>query len=353
MVLGLFDVLSPSSHSQTLPKHYTSLAVTGNVQDTPSKRPSPHTAGSKDVSAEQYHHRPPLSVSKQACLNAFLTPSTCRVKNSKSTPSSHNGVSNFRFDETPNFLRRDSQRAFTGKENKDIEDYISWSPMASRHPPKGYAGKGLSALVKGLREMEEERLDEELDMLKEIEDGDTPAGRLQEAKVLVIDSQRPDMPLGPDGSVDLGGNEDFADEGKGRDGKPLKVWKKKGQKRTTRKVVIKPTTGKWKPEPAWNLGNESEDDDEILVAEDSQVIVPWQRKEEQGVKDEEIHVGMETKELRNSNNRSRERGEGRKEGFATTVKKKISATAHANFRTLKIKNKQSKGKRFGSFRRKR
>jgi len=343
MVLGLFDNLSSRSHSKTPSKRASLLAVTEHVQATPSKRPSPQQGEAHWLSTGKRHRRSPLSASKQFHLNTYLTPSANRIfKNS--TPSSRNGVSKLRFDETPEFLRRDSQRAISGKDNEGVEADMSWSPVAVRRLPKAYAGRGLSSLVKGLRDMEEERLDEELDMLREMEHDAGTRTIVQQPKILVNDSQRPDMPLGPDGNVESQ-DEIGANEGKGRDGKPLKVWKKKGQKRTTRKVVIRPNAAKWKPEPAWRGGKESEEEGEEELVGDSQVLEHISNGHELG-SEHEIEQARKETVIRESKN------EG-KDGIATKAKKKISATAHANFKALKIKNKQSKGKRGGGFRRKR
>jgi len=352
MVLGLFDNLSSGSRSKTPSKRRSLMAVTDNVEATPSKRPSPQTGDDQQVSTGKRHRKSPLSTSKLPNPNTYLTPSASRILNSKSTPSSRGGVSILRFDETPNFLRRDSQRALTGKENTGVDEDISWSPVTARHLPKSYAGKGLSALVKGLRDMEEERLDEDLDMLREMEDGDGPTNKGQQQRLLVNDSQAADLPLGPDGGLESEDDQEYTDEGKGRDGKPLKVWKKKGQKRTTKKVVMKPNTGKWKPEPAWKGENESEDEEAGPTVQDTQILIQQTGDGGHQTGDEKHAREACIKGEANLTNGSKERGE-RKQGFATKIKKKISATAHANFRALKIKNKQSKGKQGGRFGRKR
>ena len=352
MVLGLFDNLSSDSRSKTPSKRRAPLATGAErIQETPSKHALLPTGEPGCVSTGKRHHRSPLSTSKNFNLNHYQTPSACRIIK-KVTPSSRGSVSKLRFDDTPAFLRRDSQRIFAGKENAGVDEDVSWSQIAPRKLPKAYAGRGLSALVKGLRDMEEEKLDEELDMLREMEEGDAPAEKINQPKILVEDSQRPDMPLGPDGGLESDDEETFKNEGKGRDGKPLKIWKKKGQKRTTRRVAMKPNTAKWKPEPAWKGENESEVEGEEPIVEESQVAV---QRPDGGKYNpcEEYDSGIETEEGDDATAKPRVRAEEKKEGFATKVKKKIKATAHANFRALKIKNKQSKGKRVGSFKRKR
>ncbi|KAK3173612.1 hypothetical protein OEA41_006944 [Lepraria neglecta] len=348
-VLGLFDRLSTSSKDNTPSKRYVQLSLASRMQTTPSKRSSTQDREPVPASTGKRRHKSPLSASKQTYLNTFLTPSANRVLNSH-TPSSRNGVSKLRFDETPAFLRRDSQRAYTGKENETLEEDISWSPVMVRKLPKP-AGRGLSTLVKGLRDMEDEKLDEELEMLREMEGDYAPSSKAVQPKILVDDSQRPDMPLGPDGGGDSEDSE-IEKEGKGRDGKPLKVWKKKGQKRTTRRVLMKPNVAKWKPEPAWKGEAESEDDGQQAVVEETLATMQGPKGDEDDYEDE-LATDHEMEESNNRKNKTTEKSGEKKEGFAAKVRKKISATAHANFRALKIKNKQSKGKGGGRFGRRR
>ena len=210
------------------------------------------------------------------------------------------------------------------------------------------AGKGLSALVKGLRDMEDEKLDEELEMLREIEGDFGPSSKISQSKVLVDDSQRPDMPLGPDGELESEDEEDIEKKGQGRNGKPLKIWKKKGQKRTTRRVLMKPNIAKWKPEPAWKGEAESEEEDEQAVVEQTQITT--QRPNEDYV--DELAGEEDANEAEGAKKKTKKKADGNKPGFVAKVRK-ISATAHANFRALKIKNKQSKGKRGARFGRRR
>ena len=216
-----------------------------------------------------------------------------------------------------------------------------------RKPPRP-AGKGLSALVKGLRDMEDEKLDEELEMLREMEDQSGPSSKISLPQVLVDDSQRPDMPLGPDGGLESEDEEDIEKEGQGRNGKPLKIWKKKGQKRTTRRVLMKPNVAKWKPEPAWKGEAESEEEDKQAVVEQTQTTT--QRPNE--VYEDDLDSEEDANEAEGGRKKRKKKVDENKKGFVAKVKK-ISATAHANFRALKIKNKQSKGKRGARFGRRR
>ncbi|MCJ1258772.1 regulatory particle non-ATPase [Lignoscripta atroalba] len=365
-VLGLFDLLSPASDRVTPSKRQSLDSVSNNAHVTPSKRRREEDAEEAEETLERSrkHSRTPQSSSKRIYLDSFLTPSTRRV-NEQRTPGSRGKVSKLRFDETPEFLRRDSQRAMPAMSTDDashaMEDGISWSPVAIRMPAKP-AGRGLSALVKGLRNMEDEKLDEELELLREMEaeeGGIKPSTNVKAyPNVLVQDSQM-DMPLGPDGEGEVSSeDEDIEKEGKGRDGKPLKVWKKKGQKRSTRRVNMKPVTAKWKPEAQWK--GEVDGGDELAVAETQAVnttAVPGQLEEgdinENGVSDGYNTADSEVQSHSQTQTQKEKDETAQGNGKTKPPKKKISATAHANFRALKIKNKQSKGKRGGKFSRRR
>ena len=114
---------------------------------------------------------------------------------------------------------------------------------------------------------------------------------------------------------------------------------------------MKPNTGRWKPEPAWKGGDVSGEDN-LQGVEDSQSVEPRPRHEGQSWEDESSEGEIRAGQAANATDRPKRNQPG-KEGFATTVKKKISATAHANFRALKIKNRHSKGKQNGKYGRKR
>ena len=202
----------------------------------------------------------------------------------------------------------------------------------------------------GLRAMEEEKMDEELELLREMEGDDLGPSNAtaKQPRTLIKDSQvEVEMPLGADGEGESSGEEEVA---RGMNGKPLRVWKKKGQKRSTRRVNMKPVVGKWKPEKEWACDEKEED---RKAEEDTQV--------QDGVMREDARLENDTSEKLTECNGNGDKGPtkgletGEKYAKGDTAKptKKISATAHANFRALKIKNKQSKGKRGGKFGRRR
>ncbi|KAL8675430.1 MAG: hypothetical protein Q9168_000261 [Polycauliona sp. 1 TL-2023] len=375
-VLGLFDLLTPSSSStkssqrrslQPIPLNLLSASVgikSTKDDDEPNNSASP--SAQRKIS--------PSSTSKAARPASFTTPSKRRIADTDETPTVAKPVSRSRCDDTPAFLRRDSQKFSHSQQlsescDHNEDDVFSWSPVAPRVMRPKPAGRGLSALVKGLRDMEEARLDDELELLREMEEQecDHPKRKAKPVpKICVEDSQIPDMPLGPDGE----GESEREDldalklAGQDRRGRPLKMWKKKGQKRTTRRVTMKPNAAKWKPEQEWTGGRKDESDEEVVAVVEAQTSTSasdvQRGKAEgiqtdndgvdegvaaQGIQEGQMH-GKELKHINSSHSPGTEPPKGRK-------KRMVNAAAHANYRALKIRNKNSKGKGPGRFGRRR
>lgn len=228
--------------------------------------------------------------------------------------------------------------------------------------------------------MEEEALDDDLDLLREMESEElgAPIPLSKRPRVQVRDSQLqlqlPDpvtttgdgagagagegegeaeleMPLGADGERDGDASSESDAEPLGRDGRKLRVWKKKGQKRSTRRVVMRPTVGRWKPEAEWVCGvGEEGEGEEGGVVRDTQIGggegvgraaggnggAGGDGEGGKGGDGEEAAEGVE------------EGGEGKGTGGTKAKKAKtVRATAHANFRALKMRNKQGQGKKRG------
>ncbi|KAL8812356.1 MAG: hypothetical protein Q9200_001082 [Gallowayella weberi] len=378
-VLGLFDLLTPSSSFRTPSKRQSLAPLPPNVVGTPSKVESKLNDDGRPTlpCSSGMRRRSPPGASKTTYQASFLTPSTRRIADVGNTPVAANSVSNLRFDDTPAFLRRHSQnflqsQKIGGGGNQDEEDASSWSPVAIRVMRPKPAGRGLSALVKGLRDMEEAKLDDELEMLREMEGG---GGVDQESQVKHIpqvcvgDSQAPDMPLGADGegqseSEDM---EALEMEGKDRSGRPLKIWKKKGQKRTTRRVTMRPNTAKWKPEPEWKGGKEQESEEEVIAVKETQLATPAQAAHLEDDADDlqmdEEYVGVDASDedpprSHASAKTAKAKQAGKPKDIRTEPpqkkkKKVVNAAAHTNYRALKIRNKNSKGKGSGRFVRRR
>ncbi|KAL8739254.1 MAG: hypothetical protein Q9181_000145 [Wetmoreana brouardii] len=379
-ILGLFDLLTPSSTFRTPSKRQSLAQLPSNVVGTPSRTDKAKVEEEEEhrklVNSTRKRSKSPPSASKRSYLASFLTPSTRRIADVGNTPEASKPVSALRFDDTPAFLRRDgqqfSQSQHVGEGHReDAENAFFWSPVAVRVIRPKPAGRGLSALVKGLREMEEAKLDEELEMLRDVEAGEGHAHETQkkDASRVYEDSQVLDMPLGPDGQGESEGKDPEAmkKEGMDRNGKPLKIWKKKGQKRTTRRVTIKPNTAKWKPEPEWKGGKEVESDEEVVAVEETQSVTGAQgagpEDEVEGLDTDEYHASegvsdddIPQDEVNVSAKAGKQRGRPKKvrsEPPKERKRKAVSATAHANFRALKLKNKHSKAKGHGRFGRRR
>ena len=329
-ILGLFDLLSPPSAKSTPSKRPKSAKSVRETQNTPSKaRLSGNAIG--QVTPSKSVTSPLRSVQ----ANILLTPSARRFDTAR-TPISENA----RHDETPDFLRRGPRRSIASQAaevgNGEEQDPSSWSPIAVRMPPRT-AGTGLTALVKGLKDMEEDRLDEEMELLRDLEQEErdiAPGSRKPRLQVEDSRIQPPiELPLGADGESESTDDDDIAKEGLDRCGKPLKVWKKRGQKRTTRKVNIKPTSAKWKPEPAWKPHEGSEEENKAL--ESGNEVTQGDHADE----DDVTEMKVKAKTSKPSKDQLGKAGRP----------KKVSPAAHANYRALKIKSKGTKFRGRGKF----
>lgn len=229
-------------------------------------------------------------------------------------------------------------------------------------------------MIADLRKAEDDRLDDEMDMLRELDEPAEPQARKPSAKrkaddVLVEDSQA----LGPDGVADASEGEEEVQLG--RDGKPLRVWKKKGLKRQTRKVNMKPRARRRSLERQKPDEDDSDAEDAAVMHGQVDAVAETQLPEAEGVapsledaagdsdfcdevsdaEDEKLSPAKRRKTtVTNSEKPVPPPGEAAKpaghDGFVQKTVKKISASAHANFRKLKIKSsKGAKAAQRGKF----
>ena len=223
IVIGLFDHLS----AETPIKEKGVLSeVELNVVQTPSRR---DTGSEVSLESRARGEKTPQSVSKRSLLASFMavTPSNKRKFGEQATPSSAaRGLA------TPAFLRR---RQPLVKIDEDEE-------LASRPAPwmRRSFGRSLSERMQAMRQEEEQRLDEDLDILHDLEmeaEGLPLPKKLKPSEPQVENSQVA-MPLGPDRGQESDDDceVEAADE-LGPDGKPKRVWKKRGLKRQTRRVI--------------------------------------------------------------------------------------------------------------------
>lgn len=331
-ILGLFDLMSNGEQTPSKPaSEGAKNPVT--IDATPTKRKASEL---DDESDNIRLGRTPMSSSKRAMLDTFLTPLKKRDINAGTkTPQT---VRKLEFS-TPAFLRRAPLPPVD--ENGGYK-----SPEPLRLPRKPF-GRGLSSVVASLRKMEEEHLDDDLDALREMEAGDAPApvkpsaAAPSAADVLVPDSQGPQLLSGFDDEAQY----DSGPEAQvGRDGLPLKVYKKKGQKRTTRKVNMRPTRTK---RPTAQAEGTVSDDDEVVEETQFNSTALGDSDPLDLSSDEDLDDSGNESASERAKKRSKATKAGKdkkeKEGKVKQVVKKISATAHANFQRLKLKNYGAKG----------
>ncbi|CBF83517.1 hypothetical protein AN3040.2 [Aspergillus nidulans FGSC A4] len=401
--LGLFDLLSESGGSTATPTAARMASLKGIAAQTPSKKRKMDTIREEDEEEEDSPRveRTPASSGKKYMLSAlFATPTAWKYSSivddgtsrgvignndvTKQSPQATRNIDHANANlETPSFLRR-STSGLTGPDPTDM------SPLPVRKPQQ-FVGKGLSQLVQGLRDMEEERLEDEWDVLREIEIEQTGTG------------------------VDVPNSQAADPNSTGR------TFKKKGQKRTTRLVKMrpvvqaKPTTTRSQPqslsqsEPrfehnlvsAGGSGDVDElgiDDNDLVAVAETQADGPPSGRvgipaafidddldslrsisEAEQDSDSDPDYDADSKPLGRSKSFSEKMkeaigatGQGsdtkqaqerqkvkakekkEKENIDTNAKKpstrKINPQAHANYRSLKIRNRGG-GRNFGRFRR--
>ena len=255
-------------------------------------------------------------------------------------------------------------------------------------PPFNKRGlvRSLSSIIRGLRKNEDERMDDEWDIMNELEAEESgEVARPIVSKVLVEDSQAVEMPLGPDQGL-----YDSDDEVKGylpplldANGQPRKPWKKKGLKRQTKRTNMRPVMHKAKKAedhvveedsevetvketqladaPILRIrqrkagisaeGSEASSDDDAASEYEDAVVITGDKEAEASKSGKPARVGQSGTKTTKMMAAAAESKEVEEKSEKKKPPKMVSAQAHANFRALKIKNKNSKagkgGKRFG------
>lgn len=381
--LGLFDLLSESGGSTATPSATRIASLQGAAVQTPSKQNRMETITEEDEDDEEETARggrTPTSSGKKLYLeNLFATPTTMKyaamvedeedrrptatnVQAAAAAASANRRVAGP--GETPSFLRRSNAgRSFNAMDPSTG----GLSPIAARKPPQ-FIGKGLSALVQGLRDMEEERMEDDMDVLRELE---AEQDAMDNPKVDVEDSQA---------------------GGAGR-----KPYKKKGQKRTTRRVRMKPVVIPKAQTKSTELSGGEEEDEQAAVPETQFQEQTENHFSEDDDGDDASLNSISEPELENSDSdpdfdepvtktksfaekmkeaisadsknnpqessqlsekaiakaKQKEKGkkEKEKEESAKPRPRKVNPETHANYRSLNIRNKNTKGRGAGRFRR--
>lgn len=340
-VLGIFDLLQEDRITPSK-NHLPGIIVQSPVQATPRKSLSEAWGIVKQS-------RTPVSDGKRFMLDKFATPLKNLNFNGQggNTPSS---VSKLHFS-TPSFLKRDSHRAQMPVVNEDDEG-LHLSPERVRVPRKPLV-RGLSSMLAGLRKMEEDAAEENLEALREMENEMACESKsapkvnvtAPPQAVLMEDSQ-PRLPLGgfDDEAMFDSEPEEIKNPTLGRDGQLLKIYKKKGQKRTTRRVNMKPTRSKPPSQFGAQLQRDS-DDEPVNVAE----IVPETQVDEALAFEETRNFDSDSQSeytASEGGTRYRRPDQSKKKRVTkdgTTVGRKVNALAHQNFKRLKLRNSGAKG----------
>lgn len=281
-----------------------------NVPSTPSK--AQRTLGLTDVatpnenvaftptSEKKKHSRTPQSIGKRFLLDKFATPSKRKRGQSTTSLTQHDNaaVSNLSLPDahqadhfsTPAFLRRDSSHfgpltAVAEEDEADDDDGHEPSMLAQRaaspstRPPSRKAsfhptrprfgrtfGRSLSSLMADIQKAESERHDDDLDAMREMEGNDYPApappatraGPEASKTPTMLDSQWPEAHdtdahlLGPDGAHATTDDDDD-DDNPTTNGR--RIYKKKGQKRQTKRVILRPA--KKLPHPPESMNDDA------------------------------------------------------------------------------------------------
>ncbi|CRK15969.1 hypothetical protein BN1723_010877 [Verticillium longisporum] len=226
----------------------------------------------------------PYSSGKKRKTDGFVTPLKLKNMNANGdkTPSSSTSVSKLQFS-TPAFLKRHSLAP--------VDENGEFPAAAPLRLPRKPLGRGLSAIVASLRKG-------------------------------MYDSE--------------------PEEQLGRDGQPLKVYKKKGQKRTTRRSNMKPVHHKRPTAPV--DGPPVEEDDDVVP----ETQMNPNKENEYASGDEADFVpsdveGSDVEAAKAKSSKKTVKKTNVKEGAVKKTARKVNEFAHTNFRRLKLRNTGSKG----------
>lgn len=397
-VVGLFDLLQRSGSGKSSAVTPSSSARKRKLdelyRDTPARRsplkviqtPSRHSEkqqgdlleyleGTPEKSLDKAavkHSRTPQSNGRKFQLSQFFaTPSTQRFTFQhnndaldQKTPlrdlvlgqTPERQPENAALDTTPTYLRRStsfkdrllsaSNTASTAPANEPFAPLQRIGPPTLRHfrsstenilkvtDLANTARKPQSLSCSRSHAEEESDHEDDLDALHEMEAEDDFQGRPSKRHILVQDSQH-DLSL--DQSSDLH-NVDFNHTA--TELIPARRYKKKGQKRTTRKSNIRPTVqSKPSAQPKFVAADSSDNDDQNSETE---FDGGFDSDEFEHLSKEQSTKKSKTNETERSARKKTEKPSGHGKSRAGMINP--NAQSHMNFRTLKIKNKNSKAK---------
>lgn len=154
-------------------------------------------------------------------LDQFVTPKKRRLEEEGTPTSAVGGLI------TPAFLRRDNFLPEIAEDEEPTPRPLPWQR-------KGL-GRSLSSMIQSLRKQEEDKLDEEAEIMRqvEMEEMDMPPRKKQKLPEVLVQDSQVAMPLGPDRGLES----DKEESDEEQNGIFRRVWKKKGLKRQTRRVI--------------------------------------------------------------------------------------------------------------------
>ena len=308
------------------------------VCGTPTKKPT-------STPSESALSKTPQSSGQRFYLQTFAgTPLKRKRDDEATTPST---ISKWKDAiTTPAFL----SRTFSlGTINEDEPADHRSTTLAPPFKKRGLV-RSLSSIIQKLRKQEEKKMDDDWDILNEIESeerGEMTQRHQQKKKqkkdeleVLVEEIQEGDMPLGPDQAE---ANEDAEVEDGDAANTVRKPWKKKGLKRQTRRVNMRPVLHN--PKKADDLSHIEDSGTEGEAVAETQ---PREDGQNDSTTTNDGEGGLPGKKNDGRAKKSKLKDNGDAVPGKTTEKqtkpRKISAQSHANFRRLNIKNKNSKGR---------
>jgi DNA replication regulator SLD2 len=341
-VLGIFDLLEESrTPSKATDGSGTNLQTSFHATPRKSNNEVQHGTPSQA--------KTPFSKGKMSVLDKFATPLTSLHPNKQMriTPSS---VSKLNFS-TPSFLKRDSQRLQLPASN-NIDEILGLSPEPVRVPRKPLV-RGLSSILAGLRKLEDEAADEDLEALHEMEDdicsgaNAEPHQKASATRVIALaEHSQPRLPLGGfDDEAMFDSEPEVEKPTLGRDEKPLKPFKKKGLKRTTRLVKMKPNRSK----PQTQVEHQQDDSDDESP-QHAETVPETQAADGAGFADARNFDSDSQSEYTASEGGTRYRRPDQskkktrsKDGRIKSIARKANVMTHQNFKRLKLRNSGAKG----------
>ena len=308
---------------------------------TPSKQ-----VASREPESAVKLGRTPMSSTKRLLLDSFMTPLKKRDANIQGARTPLSSVSKLQF-ATPAFLKRAVLPA--------VDENGAYAASKPFNLPRKPAIRGLSSVITSLRKMEEEELDEDLELLREMENEGSAnpptltqpkSGARPDTLALAKESQTVRPLLG--GFDDEGMYDSAPEDQVGIDGQPLRIFKKKGQKRTTKLVKMRPTRAR-RSKAAADEEEEApaSDDDADLVPETQRGVT--QAADAADLGDEAPSAteyeasGDDLPAPRKGAVKKAAKKPAAKENKVKKAARKVNELAHANFKRLKLRNTGSKG----------